>query len=42
MTLGTEDGELLVSLEQILVVQDASVADSYDDNLSMPALLFEK
>ena len=32
MTLDTEDGELLISLEQILVVQNDSIADSYDDN----------
>jgi len=32
MSPGTEDGELLVSLEQLLVVQDESIADSYDDN----------
>jgi hypothetical protein len=32
MSPGAEDGELLVSLEQLLVVQGESIADPYDDN----------
>jgi len=32
MSPGAEDEDLLVSLEQLLVVQDESIADSYDDN----------
>jgi len=32
MSLGAEDGELRVSLEQLLVVQEESTADPYDDN----------
>ena len=32
MSADAEDGDLLVSLEQLLVVQEESIADLYDDN----------